>query len=251
MTEAGPWRLGPVLAAGALGEVREAASAAGVRAVVKVLHSHTARDPQIRALFARECALTGGLPADVHLVRGLGSDAEAERPWLALERVDGPDLRAAIDGGARPNAAAVVAAVARGAATLHAHGWVHGDIVPQNVLLGREGTVLCDLGVARPIGEPGPVRGTAAYMAPEQVRGEPWSPAVDVFALGIILWELSAGARLFHRGHAFLSMAAVVEEDAPLLADTVLAPIAAAALAKSSDVRPSAARLAETLDTLR
>ena len=61
-------------------------------------------------------------------------------------------------------------------------------------------TVLIDLGVARAIGEAGTVRGTHAYMAPEQVRGEAWTPATDVFALGVVLWELVAGARLFHRG---------------------------------------------------
>ena len=61
------------------------------------------------------------------------------------------------------------------------------------------GAVLCDLGVARRLGDGGPVRGTAAYMAPEQVTGEPWTGAVDVFALGVVGWELARGARLFAR----------------------------------------------------
>ena len=253
---AGDWLLGESLASGALGEVREAASPAGERAVVKRLHAHAARDPALHTLFAAECALTCSLPPHHALVRGLDSDPEDERPWLALARIDGRDLRTLIDGGAVPPADTpagalavrrIVAAAAGAVAYLHEFGWVHGDVVPQNLVIGPSGPVLCDLGIARRAGADGPVRGTAAYMAPEQVRGEAWTPAVDCFALGVILWELASGARLFHRGEAFLSMAAVVEEPAPPLADATLAPLAAAALAKDPAARPSAAEIARAL----
>ncbi|MBE7447904.1 MAG: hypothetical protein HS111_03110 [Kofleriaceae bacterium] len=67
------------------------------------------------------------------------------------------------------------------------------------------------------------MRGTAACAAaPEQVRGEPWTGAVDVFALGVMLWELSTGERLFHRGASFLSMAAVIEHAPAALADPAM-----------------------------
>jgi serine/threonine-protein kinase len=69
-------------------------------------------------------------------------------------------------------------------------------------------------------------------MAPEQVRGEPWTGATDVFALGVVLWELAAGARLFHRGPPWLSLAAVIEAPVPALADPALDAIAQAALSK-------------------
>ena len=93
-------------------------------------------------------------------------------------------------------------------------------------------TTLVDLGVCRATGAGGPVRGTHAYMAPEQVRGQVWTPATDVFALGVVLWELVTGTRLFHRGPAYLSMAAVVEQAAPALPDRALDAIVQAALAK-------------------
>jgi serine/threonine-protein kinase len=164
--------------------------------------------------------------------------------------IRGVDLRsAAVDANGAPN---VVARAAEAAAHLHACGWVHGDLGPANLLVvadrgAGDAAVVCDLGVARRIGDGGPVRGTAAYMAPEQVRGEVWTEAVDVWALGVVLWELSAGTRLFHRGQSFLSMAAVIASEAPPLEDARLAPIVARALAKAPAARPSAAELAAAL----
>jgi serine/threonine protein kinase len=86
-------------------------------------------------------------------------------------------------------------------------------------------------------------------MAPEQAKGLAWTPATDVFALGIVLWELIAGARLFHRGPHWLSLAAVVEADVPPLSDPALDAIAQAALVKDPDRRIATAR--ELADRLR
>lgn len=244
---AGRWILGEPIAAGELAEVRVGRH--GDEAVaIKRLHSHAARDAALRALFTAEAELTCALPPHPHLVRGRAHGADRDRPYLVLDRVDGVDLRGDL-GVAHPPTA--VAARLRTAATavayLHAQGWIHGDVVPANLIAGPAGLVLCDLGVARPIGAAGPVRGTAAYMAPEQVRGAAWSPAVDVFALGVIAWELCTGARLFHRGASYLSMAAVVEADAPPLGDPRLGAIVATALAKDPTARPTAAALAAAL----
>ncbi len=243
----GAWILGDVLAHGDLAEVRVATDGDRV-AAVKRLHGHAARDPAIRALFTAEATLTCALPSHPHLVRGLEARLDGERPALVMTRVDGGDLRARL-GVALPRAAviAIVAAAARAAAHLHAHGWVHGDLGPANLLAAADGLVVCDLGVARRLDEPGPVRGTAAYMAPEQVRGAPWTAAVDVFALGVVGWELATGARLFHRGASYLSMAAVIEAAAPPLDDIVLARILGPALAKDPQDRPTAAALADAL----
>jgi serine/threonine protein kinase len=134
------------------------------------------------------------------------------------------------------------------AAHLHAHSWIHGDLNPSNLIVDDDRVVLIDLGVARRSGEAGAVRGTHAYMAPEQVRGEAWTPATDVFALGVVLWELVAGARLFHRGPPWLTMAAVVESAAPALSDPLLDAIAQAALVKDpADRIASASELAARL----
>ncbi|MEJ7598615.1 MAG: serine/threonine-protein kinase [Kofleriaceae bacterium] len=180
------------------------------------------------------------------------------RPYVALELAPGDDLRrivappasreTASPGQVRlPRARAL--SIVRGACDavhhLHDHGWVHGDVNPGNLIVDGTAVMLIDLGVARRIGDGGAVRGTHAYMAPEQVRGEAWTAATDVFALGVLLWELVAGARLFHRGPPWLSMSAVVEAPVPALSDAMLDAIAQAALAKDPTQRiGSAAELA-------
>lgn len=241
---AGAWILGRLIAAGELGEVHH--GQAGDRTgAVKRLHSHAARDPELRALFTAELALTCALPPHPHVVRGLDADREGPRPFLVSSYVPGDDLRRRL-GATWPTAvvAGLIAGAAAGAAHLHANGWVHGDLVPGNLLDGPAGLVVCDLGVARHVGEGGPTRGTAAYMAPEQIRGQVWTAAVDVFSLGVIAWELASGARLYHRGPSYLSMAAVIETTPPPLADPALAPLVAAMLAPVPGDRPSAAEVA-------
>ena len=240
----GGWILGDLLANGDFAEVRAASGGA----VVKRLHAHAARLPAMRELFEAEAELTCTLPSHPHVVRGLTALLAGDRPGFAMTRVVGADLRARLGTAlASGEVRTIVAAAARAAAHLHAHGWVHGDLGPANLLVGPDAIVVCDLGVARRTDTAGPVRGTAAYMAPEQVRGEAWTGAVDVFALGVLAWELSAGARLFHRGARYLSMAAVVEDTAPPLADAALASLVARALAKDPTARPGAAELADAL----
>lgn len=244
------WRLGDVISTGQFTEVREATSEIDGRSVIlKRLHAHAAREPAVRALFEAECDLTCALPRSPHLVHGLAADVALDRPYLVLDR-RGHDLRSRLEAGTlgRLDGFRLLVDAATGVAHLHHHGWVHGDLNPSNLLCDRGRGVICDLGVARRLGDGGPVRGTAAYMAPEQVRGGGWTAAVDVFALGVLLWELASGVRLFHRGPSFLSMAAVIETEAPPLDEVELAPIAANALAKDPAARPSARAFATALD---
>lgn len=247
---AGAWILGELVAAGELGEVRIGRAGDQV-AAVKRLHRHAARQPAVRALFVDEIARTRTVPPHPHLIAGLDGDDAAEPPYLVMPLHRGDDLRARL-GQPQPTAAvaAVVAGAAAAAAHLHAHGWVHGDAVPGNLLDVDGGPILCDLGVVRALGADGPVRGTAAYMAPEQVRGQAWTGAVDVFALGVIAWELATGARLFHRGASYLSMAAVIEHRPPPLADAALAPLVAAMLAPAPGDRPRADEVVAALGPL-
>ncbi len=96
---------------------------------------------------------------------------------------------------------------------------VHRDVTPQNVMVTRDGVAkLMDFGVAktdaRPKTDAGAVKGTFSYMAPEQVRGKEVDRRADVFAIGVILHELTTGARLF-RGSEIEVMTSIVERDAP------------------------------------
>jgi serine/threonine protein kinase len=247
----GTWQLEALIDSGGLGEVWRA-ERGGAPAAVKRLHTHLARMPEARELFASEQRLATALPRHPGVVHGLEAGDVDGRPYVAMELAAGEDLRRllAAAGAALPRARALalVAAACDAAAHLHAHGWIHGDLSPSNLIVDGERAVLVDLGVARRAGTGGPVRGSHAYMAPEQVRGEPWTPATDVFALGILLWELAAGARLFHRGQPWLSQAAVIEAEAPPLPDPALDAITQAALAKDparrlADAAELAARL--------
>jgi serine/threonine-protein kinase len=257
----GSWQLDSLVAVGGLGEIWRARRG-DERAAIKRLHTHLARNDDACAQFAIEQRLATTLPRHPNVIHAAESGEVAGRPYVALELVEGEDVRRIVappatredpnPAGAvvpRARAIAIVLAACDGAAHLHAAGYVHGDVNPSNLVVepraSGDRVVLIDLGVARPIGEAGAVRGTHAYMAPEQVRGAAWTRATDVFALGVVLWELIAGARLFHRGPHWLSMAAVVEADVPALADPALDAIARAALAKDAAARtPTAEALA-------
>jgi serine/threonine protein kinase len=250
----GSWRLDALIAVGGLGEVWRA-EREGTVVALKRLHTHLARIPEARELFETEQRLAAELPRHPGVVHALEIGDVGGRPYLAMELAAGEDLRRLVTppgpldqpapGPARlprARALAIVAAACEAAAHLHAHGWIHGDLSPSNLIVDdADRVVLVDLGVARRAGTGGPVRGSHAYMAPEQVRGAAWTPATDVFALGVMLWELVAGARLFHRGPPWLSQAAVVEEEAPPLPDPDLDAIAQAALAKDPARRIGAA----------
>jgi serine/threonine protein kinase len=261
----GDWQLDSLIAVGGLGEVWRAHRGHDV-AAVKRLHTHLARNDEALRQFSVEQDLTLHLPQHRNVIHGSDSGDVEGRPYIALELIPGEDLRRLVAPPVtkqdvvpakvmipRSRAVQIVAAACDGAAHLHVQGWVHGDICPGNLVIaveaGTDRTVLIDLGVARAIGEAGAVRGTHAYMAPEQVRGEAWTTATDVFALGIVLWELLAGVRLFHRGPSWLSMAAVVEDAVPPLRDTALDAIAQAALVKDPAHRIQAP--AELADRLR
>jgi serine/threonine protein kinase len=233
----GGYRLVRSIAVGGVAEVFEAKRIAdGAPRAIKRLHRALAHHPDQVELFRQEARLARDL---VHpgLVRALDAGQIGDDHYIALELVAGPTL-ADLERPTVPRAVAIVTEVAAALDHLHRHGWVHADVNPSNILVGAEGTKLIDLGVATPLGQAQPaVRGTFGYMSPEQVRGEPLDARSDVFALAVVLWELVAGRPLFQRRERHLTLAATVEDPAPLLGYPTLDPFLQSALAKSPTER--------------
>lgn len=111
-------------------------------------------------------------------------------------------------------------AIARALAAAHEAGFLHHDIKPPNVLLGRDGSIkVTDFGIAQPLSA-GPAKsdvvfGTPGYLAPEGCRGARMGPEGDLFALGVVLWEILVGVNPFRKGHVLATMRATVDELVP------------------------------------
>ena len=172
---------------------------------LKVLSPHLAEEESFRARFLREARLTARLVhANVVQVYDVGEDERG--PFIVMEYVEGETLAAELARRrtfAPEEAVGLALQLCAGLEAAHAAGLVHRDIKPHNVLLRRDGVAkIVDFGIARAIDttlhtEQGAILGTAAYLAPEQARGEPVTAVADLYALGIVLYELLTGRRPF------------------------------------------------------
>lgn len=174
----------------------------GREVAVKVLAGERLRQGGAATRFAHEARALGSLH-DRHIVQ-IHEYVPGDEPYLVMEFVRGRSLsRLLLDRGPRPPSELVEAArqTLAGLRAAHAAGILHRDIKPGNILLGDDGVYrLLDFGLARRIGEEtdltrtGEVVGTARYLAPELARGGEAGPASDLYALGVTLLELAAGA---------------------------------------------------------
>ncbi|NUO52030.1 MAG: serine/threonine protein kinase, partial [Polyangiaceae bacterium] len=198
----------------ALGVVREV--------VVKEVLPHLTHSERLAELLASEAKLASRLDHP-NVVRVESLEREDDLLYIAMEWVDGLDLRDLLRRCARGGVPLpvdlslfMVREILRGLDYAHGAividengnervGIIHRDVSPSNVLVSFDGEVkICDFGIARAHDEErdgewseAMVEGKAGYMSPEQARGEPLDPRADVFAAGIILWELVAGRRLY------------------------------------------------------
>jgi eukaryotic-like serine/threonine-protein kinase len=257
----GRYRLEALLATGGMGEVWAARDLLLGRAVaVKVLGGALAGDGRAAERLRREARAAARLEHP-GIARVLDLGEHDGRPYLVMELLEGESLDARI-GRAGPmapaEAARIVAAVADALEAAHQAGVVHRDVKPGNVFLTTAGEVkVLDFGIASAAGEAalttGDLIGTAAYLAPERALGHRATPAADVYALGVVLYELLAGRRPFEAGSDIeLAMAHVNAHPPPLglVAPATPSSMVAAceqAMAKDPASRPQSAATFATL----
>jgi serine/threonine-protein kinase len=201
----GRYRLDKPLARGGMATVYTATDTRLDRVVaVKVMRPALAEDPDFVARFAREARAAARLSSpEVVAVHDQGTDPSTGTAYLVMEYVAGRTLRDVIrdTGPLSPTRAlGYLEPVLRALAAAHAAGLVHRDVKPENVLLGDDGRVkVADFGLARAIetsnltATTGLLIGTVAYLAPEQVEHGTADPRTDVYAAGILLWEMLTG----------------------------------------------------------
>ncbi|HXY40061.1 MAG TPA: serine/threonine-protein kinase, partial [Vicinamibacteria bacterium] len=229
-TRLGRYEVRGALGAGGNGEVYSAVDTRLGRPVaVKVLTADAARDPLRRRRLEREARLASSV-SHPHLLTVFDAGTAVGRPYVVSELLEGETLRTRLRGNALSPRQAVEYAiqVARGLEALHARGIVHRDLKPENLFLTRAGGIkILDLGLAGPGSGDSPseeeawrsltttatVGGTACYMSPEQVRQAAVDARSDIFACGVVLYEMLARRRPFLEETAAETMTAILRSE--------------------------------------
>jgi serine/threonine-protein kinase len=191
---------------------------------VKLLAEHLAEDPSFVSRFRREALAAARLVhPNIVQVFDFGSDSATGRQFIVMEYVDGHSCAELLrDRGPMParDAVEILCQACRGLDYAHRNGVVHRDVKPGNLMVNTDGVVkLADFGIAKAaeqsdITKVGSVLGTAAYLSPEQARGEPAGPASDIYALGVVSYQLMAG-RLPYEAASLTDLARLQETGPP------------------------------------
>lgn len=232
---------------------------------LKLVLPHVADDPEFVAMFLDEARLAATLD-HANIVHVVDIGRTGGDHFYAMEYIHGLDLRALLRGtGMRlPIEVALTIVLGIAAGLHHAHertgldgsplGIVHRDVSPSNVIVTYDGVVkLVDFGIARAearskVTQAGVVKGKRGYMSPEQCRGDAVDRRSDVFGLGILLWELTVGVRLFAAENDYAVMSKVVfglvDDPRTVVPDypAELAEITMRALQRDPALRPATAR---------
>jgi eukaryotic-like serine/threonine-protein kinase len=227
----GPYQIVGLIGAGGMGEVYRARDPRLKRDVaLKVLYRSSA-SPEHFQLLSREARAAGSLNHP-NIPAVFDVDIQAPIPYIVSELLEGESLRQRLDRGpiAHRKAVEYGAQIASALAAAHEKGICHRDVKPGNVFITSDGQVkLLDFGLAKlerpeapgrpedttvsPASALGAGCGTAGYMAPEQVLGEPVDARTDLFALGAVLYEMLSGARAFRGPSPVETMHAVLHEE--------------------------------------
>jgi len=232
------YRITAKLGQGGMGEVYRATDDnLGRDVAIKVLPEEVAGDDERLARFKREAHLLASLH-HTNIASIYGLEEDDGKPFLVLELVEGEDLSERLKRGAIPvdEATSIATQIAEALEEAHEQGIVHRDLKPANVKLTEEGRVkVLDFGLAKaysgeaPGGsapnvsqsptmsaqatQAGVILGTAAYMSPEQARGKPVDKRADIWAFGVVVYEMLTGRRLFDGETVSDILAAVLKEE--------------------------------------
>ena len=234
----GSYEIGALLGAGGMGTVYRAHDTRLKRDVaIKVLSEEVTHDRERLARFEREARLLAALNHP-HIAGIHGIDEAAGQQFLVMELVEGETLSDRIASGPVPlgEALGIGRQIADGLEAAHEKGIVHRDLKPSNVQIALDGRVkILDFGLAKAL-DPDPsgsavnslsrsptishqmtgvgvILGTAAYMSPEQVRGRPVDRRADIWAFGVVLYEMLTGRRLFSGDTVSDTLASVLKTD--------------------------------------
>ncbi len=233
----GPYRIETPLGKGGMGEVFRATDTRLHRTVaIKILPRDKVADPERKKRFLQEARAASALNhPNIVTLHDIASDGGVD--YLVMECVPGTALDKLIPPKGLPLADALNYAqqIASGLAAAHAAGVVHRDMKPGNVMVTADAEVkILDFGLAKlaerapgmdgetqtqdaPMTATGAVMGTVAYMSPEQAGGRPLDHRTDIFSLGIILYEMLAGARPFHGKSQVETLHAIMHDPPPAL----------------------------------
>jgi eukaryotic-like serine/threonine-protein kinase len=262
----GPYEVLGRIGAGGMGEVYRARDTRLDRTVaLKVLPAELSADSALRSRFEREAHAISAL-AHPHICTLFDIGEQDGRTFLVMEHLEGQTLLERLRKGPLPLAQALEIAIqiAQALAAAHKQGIVHRDLKPGNVMLTKTGAKLLDFGLARLVArgerpviegstaaptEPAPltghgtILGTLPYMAPEQLEGKPQDARTDLWALGLLIYEMLTGRRAFEGLSQVSLIGAILErEPEPLgrlrpLTPPSLERLVNRGLAKSPDER--------------
>src|SRR5262245_17550638 len=236
----GAYKILALLGRGGMGVVYRARDERLRREVaIKVLPASLAHDADRLRRFEQEAQATSALNhPNILTIYDIGAHEGA--PFIVAELLEGEELRAQLESGALPVRTTLEYAqqITTGLAAAHEKGIVHRDLKPENLFVTKDGRVkILDFGLAklRPpqpgvvdtdapthkrLTHPGVVMGTVGYMSPEQVRGEETDHRSDIFAFGLILYEMLSGRRAFRGASAIEVMNAILKEEPAELGET-------------------------------
>ncbi len=248
-TRLGPYEVEAPLGAGGMGEVYRARDTRLDRTVaIKVLPQDGADRAGLRERFDREARAVSNLNHP-HICALYDVGQEGAQVYLVMEYLEGETLAACLDRGPLPIAELLRCAIqiADALSAAHGRGFIHRDLKPGNVMLTRAGAKLLDFGLAKslaaeakagtftvaptatsPLTAEGTIVGTFQYMAPEQIEGTPADARTDIFAFGLLLYEMTTGRRAFDGKTRASLMASVLKETPRSIAE--IAPMTPPAL---------------------